>query len=108
MIGDLLDAVAVDQGHPPRFIVGVQDIEQLLDEGREFVHRKVGTDLDAEGVADATEELHVGVVDVRRPHADPRIVGGEVVPPLASRNLSGQCRLVRQQQSLVTREEVDA
>ena len=62
---DPFGAVAVDEGHPAGFVVGMQPIQQLLDEGREVGRIDRRADLHRQRIADAAEELDVGVVDRR-------------------------------------------
>ena len=101
---DVLGAEARDQRQTPGLVVRIQDVDQLL----QVLVRHARADLHGHRIRDAAEVLDVRAVQVRRAHADPRIVRRQVVPALPVRQEPRLRLLVRQLQPLVRREELDA
>ena len=75
MLGDLVGAVARDEGHLADFAGGVEDVE----EGGQVGRGHGRADFDTDRVAEAAEELDVGVGELAGAVADPQEVGGGVV-----------------------------
>src|SRR3546814_8036541 len=65
------------------------------------------SDVCSSDLADATEELDVGAVELAGPLTDPEHVGRAVVPLAGEGVLAGERFLVAEDQRLVAREEVD-
>ena len=64
--------------------------------------RHARTDLHADGVTDTAEELDVRTVELAGTHADPRAVGGQVVPLLPVFQEAGLRLLVGRVRAFVT------
>ena len=96
-LANLLRTHAMDQGQPARFVVRIKYVDQL----QQLVRLGRGSDLDANGIANAPAIFHVGPVDGRSAHADPREVRGQIEPPPVTRNLAGLRLLVVQQQGFM-------
>ena len=75
VLGDLVGAITGDEGHLSDFAVGVEDVEERGEVGG----RHAGTDFDTDGVAEAAEELDVGVGELAGAVPDPEEVRGGVV-----------------------------
>mmetsp|Transcript_128601 Transcript_128601/g.333428 ORF Transcript_128601/g.333428 Transcript_128601/m.333428 type:complete len:309 (-) Transcript_128601:84-1010(-) len=71
----LAGAVAGDDHDPALFLVGVQNLQELL----KFVVLHGGSNLDADRVGDAAEVFQVGPVDLASAIPDPDEVGAQVV-----------------------------
>ena len=69
---DVLQAEAVDEGQPSGQIQRVQFMHEFL----KPLRTHAGADLDADRIGDAAEILHVGAVDLRSAHSNPRHMGG--------------------------------
>ena len=94
----------MDERHPTGFVVGMEDLQQIL----QPLGRHVRPHLGGDGVANATEILHVRAAELGSAHPDPREMGGEVVPPRPPRDLAGLGLLIEKVQGVVARVEVDA
>jgi hypothetical protein len=75
VLGDLVGAVARDEGHFADFVGGVEDVE----EGGQVGGGHGRADFDTDRVVEAAEELDVGVGELAGAVADPQEVGGGVV-----------------------------
>src|SRR5262249_12134805 len=94
---DVLDAHAMDQYQTAGLVARIECRDQTLHPLG--AHR--WTDLDADRVGDAAEELDVRSVQRRSAHADPRHVRREVVPALLAIDEARLRLLVWQVQPLV-------
>ena len=88
---------ARDEGEPALLAAGVESIGERADVGR----RRRRAELDADGVAHAGEEVHVGAVELPGPLPDPEEVGGAVVGVPGPGVDAGQRALVVEEQRLV-------
>ncbi len=86
-----------NQGESPGNAVGVQGVA----ERQHVVSRGVRPDLHADWIADASQELHVGTVQLSSALADPQHVRRAVVPLTGEGVLASQCLFVAENQRLV-------
>src|SRR5262249_15011448 len=97
-------AQAMDERQPAGLVVRVE----YLDEVEQLVRGHARTDLDAQRVGDAAEELDVSAREVTCPVADPGEVRAEVIPALAAWYAARLGLLVVEMQPLMAGEELDA
>src|SRR3546814_9315042 len=102
----VLDDVGAHPGDEREAAGDAIRVERLA-QGEHLVSGHGGADLAADRVADATEELDVGAVELAGPLTDPEHVGRAVVPLAGEGVLAGERFLVAEDQRLVAREEVD-
>jgi hypothetical protein len=100
---DLLGTHARDQREAARNPLRVEPLTQL----ERLVRRRRRPQLDPEWVVDAREELDVGFAGVARALADPEHVAGAAVPVAGRRVAPGERLLVVEDETLVTRPDVD-
>jgi len=100
---DVLDTEAMNERQPARLVLRIQRGHEPLQPTS--VHGR--PDLHTERIGNASKELDVRAVQLRRAHADPRHVCREVVPVLLPRDIPRLRLLVEQMQPFMTREKVD-
>jgi len=101
---NIFRAEAGDQRQAAGLVAGIQH----MDQGLEMFVAEAGTDLDAHRIGDSAEILDVRAFEIGGTHADPRIVGRQVVPAFPMRQEPCLRLLVRQVQPLVGGVEVHA
>ena len=102
ILAQLLGTHADDDGQPSGDVVGVHGIDDV----DELVGGALVGNLDSDRIANATDEFEVGGIKVAGALTDPEHVGGAVVPLASGGILSSQGLLVREEEALVSSEEV--
>ena len=99
---DVLGAEAMNEGQSAGLVLRIQGRHQAL--RPRVIH--AAAHLHGHRVGDAAEVFDMRAIQLRRAHADPRIVGREVVPALLARNEARLRLLVQQMQALMAAIEI--
>ena len=102
ILAQLLGTHADNDGQPSGDVVGVHGIDDV----DQFVGGALVGNLDADRIANATDEFEVGGIEVAGTLADPEHVGRAVVPLASGGVLPGKGLLVGEEEALVGGEEV--
>ena len=94
---DILGAKTSDQRQAARFVARIEHVDQ----GLEMLVAKARTHFDAHRIGDPAKILHMRAFEIGGTHANPGIVGRQVVPALAMRQEPCLRLLVGQVQPLV-------
>ena len=102
ILAQLLGTHADDDGQASGNVVGIHGIDDV----DQFVGGALVGNLDADRIADATDEFEVGRIKVTGALTDPEHVGGAVVPLAGGGVLAGQGLLVGEEEALMGGEKV--